>query len=160
MPIYPDHLQNGLVYGRGLLIFQILALFWLGEKGSNLGLNLVSGHFQENPLRKWSEIYRADVVWSLSELIRLWSQFVDFVSFMALIWLSETGQNLGFRAFWSCSIDFLHYGVPLTETGHIWGFWALSQWRRCRSKCREGSGGIFLTLCVEFCVANFTIPRK
>ena len=28
--------------------------------------------------------------------------------------------------FWSCSVDFPHYGAPLTETGHIWGFWALS----------------------------------
>ena len=28
--------------------------------------------------------------------------------------------------FWSCSVDFLHYGAPLTETGHTWGFWALS----------------------------------
>ena len=23
-------------------------------------------------------------------------------------------------------MDFPHYAAPLTETGHIWGFWALS----------------------------------
>ena len=34
------------------------------------------------------------------------------------------GQIWGFRAFWSCSVDFPHYDDPLT--GHIWGFWALS----------------------------------
>ena len=31
MLMYLDHFQNWLVYGYGLLIFQILALFWLSE---------------------------------------------------------------------------------------------------------------------------------
>ena len=31
--MYLDHLQNWLVYGHGLLIFLILALFWLSETG-------------------------------------------------------------------------------------------------------------------------------
>ena len=39
--------------------------------------------------------------------------------------LSETGKIWGFQAFWSCSVDFPHYGDPLAEIGHIWGFWAL-----------------------------------
>ena len=43
-----------------------------------------------------------------------------------LFWLSETGKILGFQAFWLCSVDFPHYGDPLAEIGHIWGFWALS----------------------------------
>ena len=68
MLLYPDHLQNWLDYGHGLVIFLILVLFWL----------------------------------------------------------SETGQIWGFQAFWSCSVDFPHYGDPLAEVGHIWGFWALS----------------------------------
>ena len=50
-----------------------------------------------------------------------------------------------------CSVDFPHYGAPLTETGHIWGFWALSG-ERVWSKCRRGSGGIFAMLCIEFCL--------
>ena len=36
------------------------------------------------------------------------------------------GKIWGFQAFWSCSVDFPHYGDPLAEIGHIWGFWALS----------------------------------
>ena len=50
--LYPDHLQNRLDYGNGLVIFLILMLFWLSEAGK--------------------------------------------------IW--------GFQAFWSCSVDFPHYG--------------------------------------------------
>ena len=45
---------------------------------------------------------------------------------LMLFWLSETGQIWDFQAFWSCSVDFPHYGDPLAEIGHIWGFWALS----------------------------------
>ena len=44
---------------------------------------------------------------------------------LVLFWLSETGKIWGFQAFWSCSVDFPHYGDPLAEIGHIWGFWAL-----------------------------------
>ena len=33
MDMYPDRLQNWLDYGHGLLIFLILARFWLSEKG-------------------------------------------------------------------------------------------------------------------------------
>ena len=35
--MYLDHLQNWLVYGLGLLIFLILALFWLSETGQIWG---------------------------------------------------------------------------------------------------------------------------
>ena len=33
MLMYLDHLQNWLVFGNGLLIFLILALFWFSETG-------------------------------------------------------------------------------------------------------------------------------
>ena len=33
---------------------------------------------------------------------------------------------LSFQAFWSCSVDFPHYGDLLAEIGHIQGFWPLS----------------------------------
>ena len=65
MLMYLVHLQNWLDYGHSLLIFLILALFWLRE------------------------------------MLQIWG-------------------------FWSCSVDFPHYGTPLTQTGHIRGFWALS----------------------------------
>ena len=40
MLMYLDHLQNWLVYGRGLLIFQILAQFWLSETGQIWGFRV------------------------------------------------------------------------------------------------------------------------
>ena len=81
MLMYLDHLQNWLVYGCGLLIFLILALFWLSETSQIW----VSGHFPENAWREWPEILHADVSWPPSELIRLWLQSVDFSNFGAIL---------------------------------------------------------------------------
>ena len=47
MLMYLDHLQNWLVYGRGLLIFQILALFWLSETGQIWGFRAFPGERME-----------------------------------------------------------------------------------------------------------------
>ena len=41
------HLQNWLVYGHGLLIFVILALFWLSETGQIWGFRALSGERME-----------------------------------------------------------------------------------------------------------------
>ena len=41
--MYLDHLQNWLVYGHGLLIFLILALFWLSETGQIWGFRALPG---------------------------------------------------------------------------------------------------------------------
>ena len=46
-PMYLDHLQNWLVYGHGLLIFLILALFWLSETGQIWGLRAFPGENME-----------------------------------------------------------------------------------------------------------------
>ena len=43
MLMYLDHLQNWLVYGHSLLIFLILALFWLSETGQIWGFRAFSG---------------------------------------------------------------------------------------------------------------------
>ena len=51
---------------------------------------------------------------------------LDIFLILMLFWLSEMGKIWGLQAFWSCSVDFPHYGDPLAEIGHIWGFWALS----------------------------------
>ena len=59
----------------------------------------VSGHFPENAWREWPEIWHADVSWPPSELMRLWSQFVDFSSSWHNFWLGEMGEIWGFRAF-------------------------------------------------------------
>ena len=73
MLLYPDHLQNGSDYGCGLVIFLILVLFLLSETGQIWGF------------QAYSEILHADVSWRLSELIRLWLQFVDFSNFYAIL---------------------------------------------------------------------------
>ena len=147
MLLYPDHPQNWLDYGYGLVIFLILVLFWLGETGQ-------IWVFLENPLRKWPEILHADVSWLLSELIRLWLQFVKFLILM-LFWLSETGKIWGFQAFWSCSVNFPHYGDPLAWNWSYFGFLGII-WRTCGTKYRGEGGGIFPTLCVECCLVWMT----
>ena len=81
MLIYLDHLQNGVVYGHSLLIFLILALFWLSETGQIWGFQA----FLRECMGEWSEILHADVSWPLSELISLWSQSVDFSNFGAIL---------------------------------------------------------------------------
>ena len=110
-------------------------VIWLARAGARqhvIGL--------ENLLRKWSEISHADLSWSLSELIRLWSQFVDFL-ILVLFSLSEKFEVS--RPFWSCSVDFPHYDALLTEAGHIWGI----IWRMCGSKCRGKRRHISDALC-------------
>ena len=47
MLMYLDHHQNWLVYGHGLLIFLILALFWLSETGQIWGFRALSGERME-----------------------------------------------------------------------------------------------------------------
>ena len=47
MLMYLDHHQNWLVYGHGLLIFLILALFWLSETGQIWGFRAFPGERME-----------------------------------------------------------------------------------------------------------------
>ena len=47
MLMYLDHLQNWLVYGHGLLILLILALFWLSETGQIWGFRAFPGERME-----------------------------------------------------------------------------------------------------------------
>ena len=47
MLMYLDHLLNWLVYGHGLLIFLILALFWLSETGQIWGFRAFPGEHME-----------------------------------------------------------------------------------------------------------------
>ena len=73
-----------------------------------------------------------------------------------LFWLSETGKIWGFQAFWSCSVNFPHYGDPLAWNWSYFGFLGII-WRTCGSKCRGEGGGIFPTLCVECCLGSYLI---
>ena len=47
MLMYLDHRQNWLVYGYGLLVFLILALFWLSETGQIWGFRAFPGERTE-----------------------------------------------------------------------------------------------------------------
>ena len=47
MLMYLDHLQNWLVYGYGLLIFLILALFWFSQTGQIWGFRAFPGERME-----------------------------------------------------------------------------------------------------------------
>ena len=47
MLVYLHHLQKWLVYGRGLVIFQILALFWLSVTGQIWGFRAFPGERME-----------------------------------------------------------------------------------------------------------------
>ena len=60
MLLYLGHFQNWLDYSYSLVIFLIMALFWL-VKRVKFG---VSRHLREDPMRKWPEILHADVSWS------------------------------------------------------------------------------------------------
>ena len=81
MLMYLDHLQNWLVHGYGLLIFLILALFWLSEMGKIWGFRAFPGE----RMKGMPEIWYAAVSWPPPELIRLWLQFVDFSNFDAIL---------------------------------------------------------------------------
>ena len=72
-----------------------------------------------------------------------------------LFWLSETGKIWGFQAFWSCSVNFPHYGDPLAWNWSYLGFLGII-WRTCGSKCQGEGGGIFPTVCVECCLVWMT----
>ena len=110
------HLQNWLVHGHALLVFLILALFWLSENRSNLGFPGIFRRTHGGNGLKFRILMYLDH-------LQNWS---DYGCSLMLFWLSETGQIWGFRTFCSCSVYYPHYDEPLAEIGHIWGFWALS----------------------------------
>ena len=145
MLMYPDHLQNRLVYGRGLLIFVVLALFWLSETGQIWGFRAFPGERMEG--RAWN--FHADVSWPPSELISSGSRSVHFCNFGTIL-TRWNGSNLGFpgisqRTHGGNGLTYgmllypdhlqnwLAYGDDLliflilvlfwlSETGQIWGF--------------------------------------
>ena len=74
---------------------------------------------------------------------------------LMLFWLSETGQIWGFQAFWSCSVDFPHYGDPLAEIGHMYvfgvsGHYLENVWSKCPGGRRDISDALHRVLCSFF----------
>ena len=81
MLLYLDHLQNWLVYGHGLLIFLILALFLLSETGQIWGFRAFPGERME--VMAWNFAYwcivttfRNDKLWvTVCWLLSFWHYF-------------------------------------------------------------------------------------
>ena len=57
MLMYRDHLQNSLLYGRGLLILLILALFWLSETCQIWGFRAFPGECMEEMASNFARWY-------------------------------------------------------------------------------------------------------
>ena len=117
----------------------------------------VYGHFPENAWREWPEIVHANVSWPLSGSIRLWSQFVDFSNFGTILTLWN-GSNLGFPAILVVLCGFSSLWCHFDWNWSYLGFLGII-WGMCgnKKKCRGGNGGIFPTLCMEFCLVNFDL---
>ena len=82
MLLYLGDLQNWLDYGHGLVIFLILALFWLSEMGQIWGFQAISRRRHEgNGLKN----LHADLSWPPTEMIALTSWFVDLSNFGAIL---------------------------------------------------------------------------
>ena len=84
--------QNWLDFSHHLLIFLILASFWLKQAKF-----ATSGHFLEKTREEWPELWHADVFSPPSELIIFWPWSVNFPHFgIILTWWNRL--NLGFLA--------------------------------------------------------------
>ena len=120
--MYPFHLQNWLHFSHGLLMLFFFSFWHYFDLVKQVEFG-ISRHFLENAWRNWPEILHADVSRTSSELIILWSWLLIFL-LLASLWLRETG--------------------------HIWGSGHCLE--NAWEKMLRGNGGIFLTLCVEFCL--------
>ena len=74
MLMYPDHIQNLIVYGHVLLIFLLLSSLLLSEVGQICGFRAFPGE----RMGECPAILHADVSWPPSELMKFWSWSVDF----------------------------------------------------------------------------------
>ena len=111
--MYLDHLQNWLVLGHGLLIFVILALFWLSEMGQiYLGFPGISWRTHGGNGLKYGMLLYPD---HLHNWLAYGYSLVIFL-ILVLFWLSETGQIWGFRAF---------SGKPIEEMAWNFACWCI-----------------------------------
>ena len=90
-------------------------------------------HFLKNTWREWPEMFNVDVSWPPSEVISLLSS-VDFLLFAARsnlgygAFLRKTHERNGLKLCMLVYLDHLQNLLHFVhgETGHIWGFRALS----------------------------------
>ena len=101
MLMYPDHLQNLLNFVPGLLIFLVLASFWLSETGQIWGLRQFSSECMGGMACNWT-CWCILTTFSLFNCLHFGHGLWIFL-ILAGIWLSETSQNCSFQAyFWEC----------------------------------------------------------
>ena len=81
MLMYLDHPQNWSVYGRGLLIFFILALFWLSETGQIWGFRAFPGERTEE--MAWN--FARWCILTTFRTVSSWPRSVDFCNFGAIL---------------------------------------------------------------------------
>ena len=93
MLMYPDHFRADKIW-----VICWFSSFWHHFDLVKQAKFATSGHFLENAMEEWPELWHADVSWPPSELIKFWSWSVDF-PFFASFWLSETGQIWGLWQF-------------------------------------------------------------
>ena len=105
MLMYLGHLQNWLVYGHGLLNFQILVLYWLSEMGQ------IWRTYKGNSMKFCMLIYLDHLQ---NRLVHGHGLFIFLM--LALYWLSEMGQIWGFRAF---------SGEPMKEMACNFACWCI-----------------------------------
>ena len=91
-----------------------------------------SEHLSENPLRKWHYISHVDVSWSLPQMIKLWSQFVDFQNSGAIL----TWAQFGVSGHFGHALLIFLIMVP-HWLKHIFVFLCII-WRTCGSKYGGG----------------------
>ena len=166
MLMYLEHLQNWLIYGLGLWIYLILALFWLSETGQIWGFRAYPGEcIGGNGLKFCMLMYLAHFQNWLIYGLGLWIYLI-----LALFWLSEMGQIWGFRAYPGeciggnglkfCMLMYLDHlqnwlvlghGLLsfvilalfwLSETGQIWGFRAFPE------ECMKGMAWNMVCCCI------------
>ena len=132
MLMYLDHLENWLVYGPSLLTYLIWVLFWLSETDQIWGFWAHKGYGLKFCMLLYPGHCQNWLDYDHSLLIFFIWRYFDLVK----------GVKFGFLAFWSCSVGLRVLGII---------------WRKCGSKCRGGSRGIFPTLWVEFCIVFFVL---
>ena len=170
MLMYPDHLQNWLDLGHHLLIFLILASFWLRETGQIC-------NYLENPRGEWLELWSADISWPPSDLISFGHYFPHF----GIILTQWTRWNLGILVIFfrmhgrnGLKFDMLMYPDYLFSNLHfrhgllilllLVAFWLSETSQICSVRafswgCIGGIGWTNLVISEEMEKANFGIRK-
>ena len=136
-------------FGYGLLIFLILALFWLSGTGQIWGFRSLRGERMERitwNLACWCILY-ADV--PLAALMRLWLRSIDFPNFYPIL-TSWNGEIWGLWAFPGERIEGMasvllagesRQPSELIEVGHgLWIFFLVAPLWLCETGQFGGSG--------------------